>query len=53
VVDEKVMLREKLSHHELMAAVRQAGLADLSEAHFVILENNGHISVVAHREATK
>ena len=53
VVDLKKLASEKMSHHELMAAVRQAGLADLSDARFVILENNGHISVVPRREGTQ
>jgi len=53
VVDLKKLASEKMSHHELMAAVRQSGLADLADARFVILENNGHISVVPRREGTQ
>jgi uncharacterized membrane protein YcaP (DUF421 family) len=40
-----VMEREKLTHHELNAALRAAGRACVEEVHFAILENNGVISV--------
>lgn len=40
-----VMEREKLTHHELDAALRAAGCATLTEVHFAVLENNGQISV--------
>src|SRR5204863_8456650 len=40
-----VMQREKLTHHELSAALRAAGCACVEEVHFAILENNGAISV--------
>jgi uncharacterized membrane protein YcaP (DUF421 family) len=40
-----VMEREKLTHHELDAALRAAGCASLTEVHFAVLENNGQISV--------
>jgi len=46
VVDEEVMGRAKISHHELMSAVRQAGMSQLSEVHVAILENTGRISVI-------
>jgi uncharacterized membrane protein YcaP (DUF421 family) len=41
----EVMEREKLTHHELNAALRAAGCATVEEVHFAILENNGAISV--------
>jgi uncharacterized membrane protein YcaP (DUF421 family) len=44
---EDVMTRAKLTHHELNAALRQSGCAAVCEAHSVVLENNGAISVVA------
>lgn len=44
-VDERIMRREKITHHELMASLRAAGCASANEVHFAILENNGHISV--------
>lgn len=40
-----VMQRERLTHHELNAALRAAGAASVEEVHYAILENNGHISV--------
>jgi uncharacterized membrane protein YcaP (DUF421 family) len=40
-----VMEREKLTQHELDAALRAAGCATLTEVHFAVLENNGQISV--------
>jgi len=41
-----VMERSQLTHHELDAALRQAGCASIGEVHSAILENNGAISVV-------
>ena len=43
----KVMHKEKLTQHELDAALRAAGIACIEEVHFAILENNGQISVRA------
>jgi uncharacterized membrane protein YcaP (DUF421 family) len=42
---EKALARAQLTHHELNAALRQAGCASISEVHFAILENNGSITV--------
>lgn len=44
-LDERVMQKEKITHHELMAALRAAGCGAVTEVHFAIIENNGHISV--------
>ena len=41
-----VMKRAKLTHHELDAALRQAGCACVNEVHMAVLENNGALSVV-------
>ncbi len=41
-----VMKRAKLTHHELDAALRQAGCCNVNEVHMAVLENNGAISVV-------
>lgn len=41
-----VMKRAKLTHHELNAALRQAGCASINEVHTAVLENNGALSVV-------
>lgn len=46
-VFEDVMARAQLTHHELNAALRQAGCACATEVHSAILENNGTISVTA------
>jgi uncharacterized membrane protein YcaP (DUF421 family) len=43
---EDVMAKSQLTHHELDAALRQAGCACISDCHSAILENNGVISVV-------
>jgi uncharacterized membrane protein YcaP (DUF421 family) len=45
-VEEDVVAREHISRHELMSAVRQAGLSELSEVRVAILENNGRINVI-------
>jgi uncharacterized membrane protein YcaP (DUF421 family) len=41
-----VMRRSQLTHHELDAALREAGCSCIDEVHSAILENNGVISVV-------
>src|SRR5262249_7519701 len=43
---EDVMARAMLTHHELDAALRQAGCTSVEAVHSAILENNGAISVV-------
>ncbi len=45
-VQEKVMQRERISHHELMLAMRAVGLTNIEQAKDVILETNGTISVI-------
>src|SRR5438874_5520688 len=44
------MEREKLTRHELNAALRAAGCACVEEVHFAVLENNGVISVQPQKE---
>lgn len=41
----EIMERAKLTHHELNAALRQAGCACVDDVHMALLENNGSISV--------
>jgi uncharacterized membrane protein YcaP (DUF421 family) len=48
---EDVMARAQLTHHELQAALRQAGCTCVEEVRSAILENNGTISVVMGRSA--
>jgi uncharacterized membrane protein YcaP (DUF421 family) len=43
---EKAMARAQLTHHELNAALRQAGVACPDDVLSAILENNGAISVI-------
>jgi uncharacterized membrane protein YcaP (DUF421 family) len=45
-VDEEMLASERITRHELMAAVRQAGLSDLEDVRVAILETNGRINVV-------
>jgi uncharacterized membrane protein YcaP (DUF421 family) len=44
---EDVMAGAMLTHHELHAALRQAGCTCVEEVRSAVLENNGSISVVA------
>jgi uncharacterized membrane protein YcaP (DUF421 family) len=43
---EPVMKSQRLTHHELMAALRRAGCVSIECVHVAVLENNGQISVV-------
>src|SRR4029079_16138776 len=45
-VFEDVMARAQLTHHELQAALRQAGCACIEDVQSAVLENNGAISVL-------
>ncbi len=47
---EAVLQREKLTRHELNAALRTAGCTDIDEVHYAVLENNGQISVIPKKE---
>jgi len=42
---EDVLKREKLSRHELMAALRGAACDNIEDVRIAVLENNGRISV--------
>ena len=46
-LDEATLASEHITRHELMAAVRQAGLTDLADVRVAILETNGRINVIA------
>ncbi|BDU73771.1 DUF421 domain-containing protein [Mesoterricola silvestris] len=41
-----MLASEEVTQHELMAALRAAGLGSVEEVHVAILETNGHISVI-------
>jgi len=45
-----VLEKEKLTHHELNAALRAAGCACVEEVHYAILENTGAITVHAKKK---
>lgn len=47
---EDVMVKAQLTHHELNAALRQAGCICVEDVRSAILENNGSISVVTRKE---
>jgi uncharacterized membrane protein YcaP (DUF421 family) len=44
---ERNRRHSRLTHHEINAAIRQAGLTDITHVHTAVLENNGSISVAA------
>jgi uncharacterized membrane protein YcaP (DUF421 family) len=50
--DERMLAAEHITHHELMAAVRQAGLTELAEVRVAILETNGRINVIPRNGTT-
>jgi uncharacterized membrane protein YcaP (DUF421 family) len=45
-LNSRLMDREKLTQHELMAALRRGGCLAVDEVHAAILENDGCITVV-------
>lgn len=45
-VDERILKGNRITRHELMAAIRQVGLTEVSEVRVAILENNGRINVI-------
>lgn len=49
VVQEAALRKEKVTHHELSAALRAAGCPNIEAAHHAILETNGSITIV-HKE---
>ncbi|HEX4845884.1 MAG TPA: YetF domain-containing protein [Geothrix sp.] len=46
-LDEAMLASGRITHHELMAALRQAGISDLADVRVAILETNGRINVIA------
>jgi uncharacterized membrane protein YcaP (DUF421 family) len=51
-VFEDVMANAQLTHHELQAALRQAGCACVEDVQSAVLENNGSISVLTRTATT-
>jgi uncharacterized membrane protein YcaP (DUF421 family) len=48
-----VLAHEKLTQHELHAALRAAGCASVEEVHYAIMERNGQITVQARKSHTE
>lgn len=46
LLDETMLASERITRHELMAAVRQAGVSDVADVRVAILETNGRINVI-------
>ena len=44
---QQTLERAKLTHHELMTALREAGCASINDCRAALLENDGSISVIA------
>lgn len=51
IAQEAVLRRTRISRHELMGAIRQVGLTELSQVRVAILENNGRINVIARNDS--
>jgi len=49
VLFENVLNDARMTHHEMNAALRQAGCLSVSEVRCATLENNGTVSVIAKR----
>jgi uncharacterized membrane protein YcaP (DUF421 family) len=50
----KAALHEaRMTHHELNAALRQAGCSCVEDVHYAVLENNGSVSVVPKKEEVR
>ena len=47
---QAMMDQARLTHHELNAALRQAGCGCVDDVQYAVLENNGAISVVARKD---
>ena len=46
---ESVLTDARMTHHELNAALRQAGCLSMEDVHCAMLENNGAVSVIPKR----
>lgn len=46
---ESVLTEARMTHHELNAALRQAGCAAIEDVHIAMMENNGSVSVIPKR----
>ncbi len=48
-----VMEKQRLTQHELDAALRRQGVSDIAHVHVALIENNGEITVQLRSESTK
>ena len=48
-----VMAQQRLTQHELDAALRRQGICDIDKVHMAMIENNGEITVQLRPEAMK
>ena len=46
-LNESMLRKAQITHHELNSALRQAGCSCVDEVRYAVLENNGVISVIA------
>jgi uncharacterized membrane protein YcaP (DUF421 family) len=49
-LQERTMARSQVTHHELAAALREAGCAEVGHCKSAMLENNGNISVITRKD---
>ena len=52
VLNEDIMRRELMTHHELAAALRASGCTEIEHVRIATLENNGQITVSLQPRAT-
>ena len=52
VLDQKELERQRLCLSELLCALRQKGIADISDVEYAIMEENGQLSVFPKAEAS-
>ena len=51
VIDQRELLRVRLTIEELLSEVRRQGFRDIGEIHFAVLEENGQFSMIPKRSA--
>lgn len=51
-IDKKALNKVQMTQHELAAALRAEGHAGCESVQFALLENNGHLTVVAKKNGT-
>jgi len=51
-INQQVLNEEKLTQHELDAALRQGGVLSVADVKVAIIENNGAISIIPKKESS-